>query len=121
MPSLNIVLSTIALLTTYWAASYAAREHLPIRYVLIAAAIVSMIWFLYAEISVLRRVDEMQRKIQLEALAIAYPVAIGFLMTLGMLQRTMTLPVDDLSYRHVWPFLVLFYLIGLGISARRYR
>ncbi len=123
MASWNVGLSAAALLLSYWGASYAAEAHLAasVRYGAIGVAILCVGWFLYAEVSMLRRVDELQRKIQLEALAIAYPLAIGLLMTLGMLQRTMTLPTAALNYRHVWPMLVLFYFGGIGIAARRYR
>ena len=63
--------------------------------------------FLVAEIRVLRRVDELERRIQLEALA--------------LLERAIPLSPLDWSYRHVWCFLPLFYFAGLGIARRRYR
>lgn len=121
--NLSVLVSATVVIASYWAASQAARLQLPgvLQYGLIAVAVASTVWFLYVETSALRGLDELQRKIQLEALGIAYPIAIGFLMALGLLQKMVVLPPEDLSYRHVWPFLVLFYFVGLGIAARRYR
>lgn len=69
----------------------------------------------------LRSLDEMQRQVHLEALAIAFPLAILLLMTLGLLQLAIPLPPEDWSYRHIWPFLPCFYFVGLAIAWRRYR
>jgi hypothetical protein len=43
------------------------------------------------------------------------------LMTLGLLQLAVELPVEDWSYRHVWIYLPLFYFAGLGLAWRRYK
>jgi hypothetical protein len=64
--------------------------------------------------------DELERRIQLEALAIAFPIGSLLLMTLGLLQRVVTLSMEDWSYRHVWGFFPILYLFGLTISRRRY-
>lgn len=77
--------------------------------------------FLVAEIRVLRRVDELERRIQLEALAITFPAAVLLLMALALLERASPLSPQDWSYRHVWFFLPLFYFASLGVARRRYR
>lgn len=77
--------------------------------------------FLIAEIRLLRRVDELERRIQLEALAVAFPAAMLLMMGLALLERAVALSPADWSYRHTWFFLPLFYFIGLGIARRRYR
>jgi hypothetical protein len=69
----------------------------------------------------IRRMDELQARIQLEALAVAYPLAMLLLVTLGLLQLATDLSPDDWSYRHVWPFLVMFYAAGLALAHRRYQ
>jgi len=69
----------------------------------------------------LRGLDELQRRIHLEALAIAYPIATLFLWTLGLMELAIDLPSEDWSYRHIWSFLPMFYFIGLAIAWRRYR
>jgi hypothetical protein len=90
----------------------------------VAAALLPVIptvLFLWAIVTHVRSLDEMQRKIHLEALAIAYPLAILLLMTLGLLQLAIDLPTEDWSYRHVWVYLPLFYFAGLAIAWRRYQ
>jgi hypothetical protein len=64
--------------------------------------------------------DELQRRIQLEALAFAFPITLVLLMTLGLLELAVGLNTDDWSYRHVWPFVVAFYIAGLARAKRRY-
>ena len=76
------------------------------------------LWFVVARI---RRLDELQRRVHLEALAIAFPLAILLLWTLGLLQLAIELPAEDWSYRHIWVYLPLFYFVGLAIAWRRYR
>ena len=67
-----------------------------------------------------RQLDEMQLRIQLEALATAFLLSILFLMTLGLLQRAVTLKFEDWSYAHVWGMLPLLYIVGLIGAKRRY-
>jgi Na+/melibiose symporter-like transporter len=64
--------------------------------------------------------DEMQRRIQLEALAIAYMLGITLLMTLGLLELAIPLAKADWSYRHVWQLMCVFYFGGLAVASRRY-
>ena len=78
-------------------------------------------FFLYFFITDMRRNDELQRRIQLEALALAYPLTLLLIMTLGLLQLVMDLNPADWSYRHLYPFVILFYVFGLWMSVRRYR
>ncbi len=84
-------------------------------------AVLSFVYFLIQYIQRVRRLDELDRRIQLEALAIAFPLTMVLLMTLGLLELFISLPAEDFSYRHVWAFLPLFYFIGLTIAQRRYR
>lgn len=77
--------------------------------------------FLWLFVRNIGQLDEMQRKIQMEAMAFAFPLAVLLLMVLGLLQLAMPLPPEDLSYRHVWSFLPMFYFIGLALAWRRYK
>jgi hypothetical protein len=67
-----------------------------------------------------RELDELEQRIQLEALAIAFVLGLLLIMTLGLLELAITLNRDDWSYRHVWAMLPLFYFVGLVVSRRRY-
>ena len=77
-----------------------------------------LLWFIVKGI---RGLDELHRRVHLEALAVAYPLAVVLLMTLGLLQLAIDLPIEDWSYRHVWVYLPLFYFAGLTLAWRRYR
>ena len=77
--------------------------------------------FLYFFITDMRNKDELQRRIQLEALALAYPLILLLILTLGLLELVVNLSPDDWSYRHLGPFVILFYVLGLWVSTRRYR
>jgi heme/copper-type cytochrome/quinol oxidase subunit 4 len=94
------------------------------RAALIAIVILPVIpagLFLYFFITDMRLKDELQRRIQLEALAIAYPLILLLILTLGLLQLAVNLNPADWSYRHLGPFVILFYVLGLWVSTRRYR
>ena len=76
--------------------------------------------FLWQFIRGLRQADELERRIHLEALAVAFPLAILLLQTLGLLQRAVHLKFEDWSYMHVWVYLPVFYFLGLALARRRY-
>ena len=77
-------------------------------------------WVLLIVSRGVRQMDELQRRIQLEALAVAFPLTLLLLMTLGLLEFAIGLDPANWSYRHVWPFVFLFYLVGLIMAKRRY-
>jgi hypothetical protein len=119
----RLQLATVSLVLSYFAASASPRFQFPqhTNLALIALAVLSFGWFIVEEVRLIRGLDELQRRIQLEALAITYPLCILLVATLGLLQRVITLPAGDLSYRHVWPIFILFYFVGLMIARGRYR
>ena len=67
-----------------------------------------------------RELDELEKRIQLEALAIAFVLAVLLIMTLGLMELAVTLNRDDWSYRHVWAMLPPMYFAGLVVARRRY-
>jgi hypothetical protein len=67
-----------------------------------------------------RELDELERRIQLEALATAFVLAMLLIMTLGLMELAVTLNRDDWSYRHVWAMLPMLYFAGLAFARRRY-
>lgn len=79
------------------------------------------LWLLVELIRVLRVMDELERRIQLEALAVAFPLTLVLLMTLGLLETSQPLDPSNWSFRHIWPFLAIFYAVGLTIARRRYQ
>ena len=77
--------------------------------------------FLWRVLTGVRGLDELERRIHLEALAVCYPLTLLFIMVLGLMQRAVALDFENWSYLHVWPYLVLFYIGGLAVAMRRYR
>ena len=67
-----------------------------------------------------RELDELERRIQLEALATAFVLALLLIMTLGLMELAVELNRDDWSYRHVWAMLPPLYFAGLVFARRRY-
>jgi hypothetical protein len=78
-------------------------------------------FFLIRFIGYVRSLDELHRRVHLEALALAFPIATLFLMTLGLIDRAGALSAKYWSYGDVWYYLPLFYLVAVAISWRRYR
>ena len=76
--------------------------------------------FLWSAIRSLRGAEEFERRIHLEALAVAFPLAMLLLTTLALMQRAVELRFEDWSYAHVWIYLPIFYLGGLTLARRRY-
>jgi hypothetical protein len=91
------------------------------RIVVALAPMIPFAFFLAFILAGLRSMDELHRRVQLEALAIAFPLAILFFMMLRLLELAIPLSPQDWSYRHTWSYLPLFYFIGLAIAWRRYR
>jgi hypothetical protein len=80
-----------------------------------------LLFFILEEVKLIRSLDELQRRIQLEALAIGFPLAMLILMTMGFLQRVDLLPHALSTIRDVWCLLPLSYFFGLLFAHRRYR
>jgi hypothetical protein len=119
------VISGIVWFLTYFGVRAAAESpnsfSKPALIAIVLVPVVPAALFLYFFIRDIRQMDELQRRIQLEALAFAYPLTLLLLMTLGLLQLVMDLNPADWSYRHVWQFVIVFYLFGVGLSVRRYQ
>lgn len=109
---------------TYFAARFALEIEGLSQTARLAAALAPMLPFVGCLVMIVRGVaslDELQRRIHFEALAVAFPLTLVLLMTLGLLDLAMELPKDNLSYRHIWPFAAAFYFAGLVLAKRRYR
>lgn len=65
----------------------------------------------------LSRLDELQRKIQFEALAFGFGATAILTFCYGSLQNV---GFPDLSWTWIWPLMALLWLVGLIIATRRY-
>ncbi len=64
--------------------------------------------------------DELGRRIQLEALALAFPVALWVAFTAGLLDLAGFHGAGNWDLPRLWPLLLLPYWIGLARAQRRY-
>jgi hypothetical protein len=77
-------------------------------------------WYLWTWMRGVASMDELQRRIELEALGFAFPASLVFLMTVGLLDLAVTLDPEDFSLHHLWLMLPMLYYIGLWKAKRRY-
>lgn len=67
-----------------------------------------------------RELDELEKRIQLEALAFAFVLTLLLIMTLGLMELAVTLNRNDWSYRHIWAMLPVLYFAGVVLARKRY-
>ena len=119
-----IIALGVAWIVTYFAVRFYLEAHpaMPSQGRLALAFVPSPLFalFLWKFVTGIRSADELERKIQLEALAVAFPLGVLLLTTLALVQRAVELNFQDWSYNHVWPYFVFFYIFGVFIARRRY-
>ena len=79
------------------------------------------VYYLWTWMKGVSEMDELQRRIELEALGFAFPASLVFLATLGLLDVAITLNPDDFSLRHTWLMMPMLYYVGLWRAQRRYQ
>lgn len=112
-----------------WLGTYAAARFLielaptgsTLRVLIALAPLVPTLIVLWLVWRTVQSLDELQRRVQLEALAVAFPLCIVLLWVLGLLELAVDLDRANWSYRHVWAMLPAFYCIGLALAWRRYK
>jgi len=78
-------------------------------------------FFIYNYIKGITSMDEVERRIQLEATSIAFTLGLLLIMTLGLLDLVVILKKEDWGYRYLVPYFFTFYFAGLFFSGRKYR
>ena len=68
-----------------------------------------------------RGMDELGRRIQLEALAFAYPIALLVAFTAGLLDLAGFHGAQNWDLPRLWPMLLMPYWFGVFRAARRYQ
>ena len=122
-PSARLLVSALTFLLAYIAAVAAQEIFALDRLAGLAVSLLptaGLLFFLLEEVRHIRRLDELQRRIQLEAMAVGLPLAMLILMTLGFLQRVDLLPHALSTIRDVAGVVPLAYFIGLLVARRRY-
>jgi len=94
------------------------HEHTALGYCFAFLPIVPSAFALWAFLRFFRGLDELQRRIQLEAVAFSF-LATCFITLTWAFQQNAGLPRFDVSW--VAPLLIVLWGIGLGIAQRRYQ
>lgn len=102
----------------------AALEHLPAAEPLaLAVALAPVLAFaavIVQCVRAVRRMDELARRIQLEALALAFPCALLVTFAAGLLELAGFQAAGDFDLPRLWPLLLAPYWIGFALAQRRY-
>ena len=112
-----------------WAAIYVvarglletAIESQSLRIAIALLPVPFFVWWVWTWMKGVGQMDELERRIELEALAFAFPIAVVLLMTLGLLDLATPLNPDDWSMRHAWAMMPALYYMGLWRAKRRYQ
>ena len=107
-----VVLAGSISLLTHVEVAHPWRDLLALSPMIPAAAIA---WVVLRD---LRRMDELQRRIQLEALGFSFAGTAILTFSYGFLEG---LGYPRLSMFTVWPILALLWIVGLVLARRRYQ
>jgi hypothetical protein len=89
-----------------------------LRFLVAALPAPVFLWFIITELRWIRTLDEFQRRVMVEALAIAFPGAILLAVTVDALQKGGF--VAGWSVGDVWPYMALLFVPALRYTLRRY-
>ncbi len=91
----------------------------PLRLAVVALGVLPSAWLVYAMWRWVRGLDEMHRKIQAEALALAFPAAMLLALAVQFLQRAGW--VQGVGIEDAWETMAILYVAALFVTLRRYR
>ena len=100
-----------------------SKYSLPITLALLIIVFNSLLFGVYTFKSIrsISSLDEVQIRIQLEAVSVAFFMSLLLVMILGMVGLVKNLGLDNISYLYIFPLFFFFYFIGFFISKRKYR
>ena len=77
------------------------------------------VWLIAVILRTLRRLDEFLKRIQFEAVAVAFLTTGMAALTYGQLQKAQV--VGPLNAGLIWGFMAVSYALGYAVAARHYR
>jgi hypothetical protein len=90
----------------------------PVRLAVTAGLLAAFAFFVFVQVRLTRSIDEFQRQVHLTALAFAYPSSVILVFAIGFLRGEGLLAGAD--PRDLWMLLLLPYIGGYLVAARRY-
>ena len=118
-----VFVAGLAWLLSYFAARFALQAFVPESHWDIVVAnipTITFFWFVWVVRRALQDTDELQRRIHLEALAMAFPAVMLILMPLGLLDSPPAGPLG-IPLQDLWVVLPLIYGLCLAVVNQRYR
>ena len=114
-----LIFSVIFAISTFALSKYSISVPLA----LLIISINSLIFGVYTVklIQSISFMDEVQIRIQLEAVSVAFFLSLFLVMILGLAGLVKKLELDNISFLYIFPLFFFFYLIGLFISQRKYK
>ncbi|MDQ6859289.1 MAG: hypothetical protein M3Z65_09870 [Chloroflexota bacterium] len=94
------------------------QPELSIRAIVVLVPMLPLVFALRAYLRFLSRIDELARKIQLEALGFAFGVSGMLTLAYGFLEGA---GFPTLSYIWVFPLMILLWGLATGVATRRYQ
>jgi len=122
-PFSKVVLSVVLWIVTYTICLLTIKKFSPdttTGIVLSFLPVVTFALFIYSIIRGVASMDEVEIRIQMEAVVIAFSLGLLMIMTLGLLDLVVVVNKEDWGYRHLVPYFAIFYFIGVVISKRKY-
>jgi hypothetical protein len=121
--SRGVLVAGLAWFLAYFAARFALEALAPAPHwdiVVASAPVLAFFWFVWVVQRTLQNIDELRRRVHLEALALAFLTTMLVLMMLGLLDGVpggrLGLPLRDL-----WFVLPPLYAICFAVANHRYR
>lgn len=90
----------------------------PLKYVIAVLPMLPILLIPLFFVQLLRSLDELQRRIQLEALGFAFAASAFVTLTYGFLENA---GLPDVNWVWVWPIMAVFWTLGLFAARWRYR
>jgi hypothetical protein len=94
------------------------HENSPLRYIYAVLPVIPSAFAMWAAIRFFRGLDELQRRIQFEALAFSFLGTCLISLTWGFVQNA-GLPHADVIW--VAPLLIMLWGLGIAVASRRYQ
>lgn len=105
------------------ACSWVLRNMQPnavMRVVLAIIPVIPATLYVLFMVKATRTLDELQQRIQLEAVTFAFVASLVGSLTYGMLQKSGFLRAWAWDWEGIWAMLLGFWIVGMMISSRRY-
>ncbi len=97
------------------------RLPLAVRLLVAVLPLIPSLGYIGCIVSMLRRVDELQRRIQLEAIGFAFAATVIVVMLVDLLQQARITPSIHWGWSGLWAAMAVLWGLGNVIASRRYR